>query len=175
MYDLPTVIEGPAAAVSLADARATRLFDDSDQDAYVTMLLKVAQQQIEGPTGTLGRTIGLTKYRLNVPVRCAIDSGRLLLPPFIDITSDTTSGNVRTIEYRAGYGDPGPALPEPIKYAIVLMAAQLAETMPDEAGDIRRKIVEGVGTFEYAATVDATSAMSAAAARLLAPFKVYRV
>lgn len=176
MNNLPIIIEGPAAAVTFADAKATKLFADSDGQPYVEMLLRVAQQQIDGPEGWLGRAIGLTKFRMVLPANCTFDAERVSLPPFVDVTSDIAVNGVRTIEWRSGYGaTPAAPLPEPIKYAIVLMASQLAATMPIEGGEVKRETVDGIGSTDFTVSDQAADQMGDAAQRLLQPFKVWRV
>lgn len=171
MYE-PTVIAGPAAAVSSAEAKASQVFAADDDDNYVNLLLSVAQAQIDGWTGWLGRAIGIQTLEVTVPACWTLDKN-CLLPPYVDTVSDTLSedGRTRAFRYRAGYL----TVPAPIKFAIILMAGALRDAKPDEGGEIRRETVDGVGSLDFQLADGAGAAMSSAAQGLLQPFKVFRL
>lgn len=171
MYE-PTVIAGPAAAVTAAEAKASQVFSADDDDSYVELLLSIAQAQIDGWTGWLGRAIGLQTLEVTVPACWTFDRS-CLLPPYVDTVTDTLSedGLTRAFRYRAGYT----TVPAPIKHAIILMAGALRDATPSDGGEIKSRTVDGVGRFDYTTSDGAGDAMKNAAMALLANYKVLRV
>jgi hypothetical protein len=167
------VVEPPERVVSASDARAAKVFSADDDDDYVNLLLDVAQAEIDGWDGWLGRAIGEQVLEMTMPASCKVDASAFPLPPFISIVSDTVSddGKTRTVRWNAGYADG--EIPAPIRHAIILMAGQLRDVVPSDVGDIKRKTVEGVGTWEYSLPDGAAEAMKSAAKRLLAPYRIY--
>lgn len=171
MYE-PTVIVAPAIAVTAAEAKASQVFSADDDDSYVNLLLSIAQAQIDGWSGWLGRAVGVQTLEVTVPDCWVLDKS-CLLPPYIDTVTDIVSedGLTRAFRYRAGYL----TVPAPIKHAIILMAGALRDAKPDEGGEIRREMVDGVGSLEYQLADSGAAEMSSAAQNLLRPYKVLRV
>jgi hypothetical protein len=166
------VIEPPDVVVTPDDARLTRVFKADDEDEYVEMLLSIAQSEIDGPQGWLGRAIGEQDLEATFPACFQPTEERLPYPPLIEVLSNELSGDgcTRKIIWRAGYEEVPPAL----KHAIIMMAGELRDAVPNDGGDIKRKTVDGVGSWEYSLPGGAADAMKSAAERLLAPFRVYR-
>lgn len=172
-----TIIDAADEAVSVEDAKKTKVFSDDDDDDYIRALLDVAQSQIDGPDAWLGRSIGLQTLQISVPAYVVIDTIRLPLPPYVETVSDVISvdGVTRTFQWDAGYGsDPAKPLPAAVKHAIIMMAGVLRDATPDEGGALKRQTVEGVGVFDYGVPDGGAAAMKAAAENLLGPYKVFR-
>ena len=170
---VPVLITGPAAAVTVAEARASRVFAASDNDAYITLLLSIAQSQIDGWNGSLGRAVGLQTLEVQIAASRFWSTLCLPLPPFVGLTSDTLSGDgrTRTIRYQAGYA----TVPLALKHAIILMAGVLRDAVPDDEGSIRRETVDGLGSFEYSLPDGAADVMQKSADSLLKLYRVPRV
>ena len=137
------VIEGPEPAVSLVEAkRHLRIVDTdgdgnvlpSEDDPYVEALIAAAQGHIDGPTGWLGRAIGVQTLeadldgfvydRIDLPYRPIIDivsvsyqesAGQAITlgPSFYQLRGDQLGSawgqnwpmsRKARIRYRAGYG-----------------------------------------------------------------------
>ena len=92
-----SVISGPAAAVSAADAKAAGVFSSDDADALVTLMLAAAQGTIDGPDGWLGRAVGLQTLELSTAgdLGCVRWPDRIKLP-YIPIRSITSVKSVAT-------------------------------------------------------------------------------
>lgn len=97
-----TVIERPAAIVSLAEAKGRLRVDHSDDDSLIDALILAAQQHIDAPSGWLWRAIGLQTLELSLdgryldPTEC-VD---LPYPPFVHLVSytyDDLTGSVQTL------------------------------------------------------------------------------
>lgn len=87
------VINPPTPAVTWEDADAhLRLEGDSDQQAYVESLIAAAQAHIDGPSGWLGRAIGVQtlEARFSLP---SCGSIRLPYPPVLELL------NVKYLNY----------------------------------------------------------------------------
>jgi hypothetical protein len=170
---IPVVVEGPEPAVSVTEAKASKVFSDDDGDAYIQLLISIAQAQIDGSEGTLGRAIGVQTLKLEMPAGLPVDTSRLPLPNYIETVSNDLSsdGRSRSFVWKAGYEK----VPAPIKHAIIMMAGVLRAAMPDEGGAVRRETVDGVGSQDYTVPNDASEAMQKVAANLLRPYKVLRV
>lgn len=85
------VISGPAVVVQASEARTARVFSADDGDDYVNALLAIAQAQIDGPTGWLGRAIGAQTLELRCDYFGAFDT-RLLCPPVKQVVSVEVEG-----------------------------------------------------------------------------------
>lgn len=170
---IPVVVEGPAPAVSVEEAKTSKVFSEADGDSYIEMLLAIAQAQIDGSEGMLRRAVGVQTLKLDLPAGLPIDTSRLPLPNYIETVSNDLSsdGRSRTFVWRAGYQP----VPAPIKHAIIMMAGVLRAAMPDEGGAVRRETVEGIGSQDYTVPNDASEAMQKVAASLLRPYRVPRV
>jgi len=198
------VIEPAARAVTAEEAKAAHVFAQDDDDAMVQTLLDVAQAQIDGPGGWLGRAIGEQTLELRIdsfswtvrlphrpvsgivaveyldqngvvqtldPAQYELADNRLV-PAFGSSwpAARCQPGSVR-IRYEAGYE--ASDVPAPIRRAIMLMAAELKGLGAGASGEIRREVVEGVGTIDYQVSSMVAGAMRAAADHLLMPFQVY--
>lgn len=173
---IPVVVIGPAQVVTAADAKAVKVFASDDEDSYIAALLAVAQSQIDGWNGWLGRAIGLQTLEVELAASLDWSPHCLPLPPYVDTISEVIADGIRTVRYRAGYGA-SPALPLPaaIKHAIILMAGTLRDAAPSDEGALKRETIDGVGSFDYALPDGAADAMQKAAQNLLAPYRVYRL
>ena len=175
---IPVVIEGPAAVVTATEAKAAKVFSADDGDSYIDALLAVAQSQIDGSEGTLGRAIGLQTLEITVPANCTVDISRLPLPNYVTTVSDTLSvdGRTRAFRWRAGYGaSPAQPVPAALKHAIIMMAGVLRDAVPADEGALKSKTVDGVGRWDYSLPDGAAASMQKAADSLLAQFRVPRV
>jgi hypothetical protein len=173
---IPVVIEGPAIVVTAAEAKAAKVFSADDGDSYINMLLAVAQSQIDGSDGILGRAIGLQTLELTVFAHTVVDTSRLPLPNYIDTVSDTLSqdGRTRAFRWRAGYPDAA-SVPAAIKHAIIMMAGVLRDAVPADEGALKSKTIDGVGRWDYSLPDGAAASMQKCADSLLAQFRVPRV
>lgn len=170
---IPVVVVQPVPAVTVTEAKASKVFTAEDGDSYIETLLSIAQAQIDGSAGILGRAIGVQTLQLTLPAGHCVDTDALPLPNYIETVSDDLSedGRTRTFKWKAGY----PTVPAPIKYAIIMMAGVLRSAMPSEGGEVRRETVEGIGSKDYTVSSDAADKMQAAAENLLRGYKVPRV
>lgn len=172
----PVLISGPEIVVTAAEARATGVFTPGDADAYVNLLLRIAQEDLEGSDGRLGRAIGLQTLQIEVPASCTIDTSRLPLPPYIETVSDVVNGVTRTFQWKAGYGaNPAMPIPAAIKHAIIMMAGVLRDAVPADEGVLKSKTVDGVGRWDYSLPDGAAASMQKAADALLSRYWVPRV
>jgi hypothetical protein len=168
------VVEGPARAVLAVEAKATGVFGDDEEDNLVQLLLDIAQAQIDGWDGWLGRAVGLQTLEIKRPTDCVLDLGQLPLPPYVQTVSDVVTDGVRTFRWKAGYGEtPAKPLPAPIRHAIILMAGILRDAVPDAGGGIRRETVDGIGSTDYALPNGAAEAMRKTADNLLSTFRIF--
>lgn len=93
---------------------------------------------------------------------------------FVDLAYDKVWPTVAsraegvTVTYVAGFGAAS-AVPQPIKEAIRLLVMDLYFGMRDRA--IRKEVVDGVGSTEWQAMVDAKDVFVCAADALLAPYR----
>lgn len=97
---MPTVvITPPSAVVTAAEAKASGVFSSDDDNTYVDLLLAVAQGQIDGPPGWLGRAIGTQTLEWRGD-DFGCEDIRLLYPPVVSITSvkyDDSDGVEQTV------------------------------------------------------------------------------
>lgn len=164
----PKLIEGPAIAATPAEAKAVGVFSADDNDAYIETMLAIAQSEIDGWDGWLGRAIGEQTLEVTVPGSWEFDED-CLLGPFIEEVSDVEqSDGTRKYQYKAGYQ----TIPPAIKHAIILMAAELSDAVPDEGGLIKRETIDGIGSQEFSLPDGAAASMRSAAGRLLERFWV---
>ena len=167
------VIEPPELVVTAAEARTARVFTDADDDDYVDMLLEIAQSEIDGPSGWLGRCIGEQQLQVTLTALADVRLDCLPYRPVTEIISNVLSddGCTRIVEYRAG--QPVEEVPKRIKHAIIMMAGALKDATPSEGGFLKKKTVDGVGSREYTLPDGAADAMKTAAERLLSTYQVY--
>lgn len=166
-------------------------------DDVVDALIAAATEELDGPTGWLGRAIGRQTLELRLlgfPCRGGI---MLPLPPVASVVSLTYSNgsggdvamppsdialetdclvapvgwpsgeNVR-IRYVAGYE----AVPSRVKVAVQLRVGELAQQMGRDV-TLRKEVVEGIGSFEYDTGSDKQrSATSKAVESLLGGLRV---
>ena len=167
------VIEPPENVVTAEEAKSARVFTDADDDDYVDMLLEIAQSEIDGPQGWLGRCIGEQQLQVTLPASADVRIDCLPYRPVTEIISDVLSddGCTRVVDYWAG--QPVEEVPKRIKHAIILMAGALRDATPDVGGFIKRETVDGIGSTEYSLPDGAADAMKSAAERLLASYRVF--
>lgn len=167
------VVELPERVVSATEARLARVFTDDDENDYVEGLLEIAQSEIDGPTGWLGRCIGEQRLRITLPGAADVRIDCLPYGPVSEIVSNVLSedGCTRVIEYRAG--QPIEDVPKRIKHAIIMMAGMLRDAVPADEGSLKSKTVDGVGRWDYSLPDGAADAMKSAAERLLSTYRVY--
>ncbi|WP_336800807.1 head-tail connector protein [Kaistia sp. MMO-174] len=72
------VVEAPAAVVTWAEAKAHLRLDGDDEQTYVETLIAAATAWIDGPSGWLGRAIGLQEL---VTVFDSFDDPLMLMAP----------------------------------------------------------------------------------------------
>jgi hypothetical protein len=99
------VIEPPELVVTAEEARTARVFTADDDDEYVEGLLEIAQSEIDGPAGWLGRSIGVQTLQVTFPSCTDVRPECLPYRPVIEILSNVLSedGCHRIVEYRAGH------------------------------------------------------------------------
>lgn len=150
------VIEPPSPVVTLLEAKQHLVVDpgNTDDDILIGAFIDAATTWLDGPTGWLGRALGIQVLELQ---SCHWPSGvdDLPFPPLVDVISATyvdpsgdeydlpypwdfdnmpdvrgNPGDVR-VRYRAGYGfaSGNPvvwtnSVPAPIKVAIMMLVAQ---------------------------------------------------
>lgn len=192
------VITAPAALMTAVQARAGMPALAEVDAAVLDDLIASAADEIGGPTGWLGRSLGVQTLELRLPsfpcggialplmpivemvsVTYADAGGDVVVPPAdYEMRTDSLvpkggwpSGcNVR-IRYKAGY-DPVPAI---IKTAVKLRVGEIAMQFGRDA-TLRKVVVEGVGSFEYDVGADAKrSATSRAVEALLSGLRVLTV
>jgi hypothetical protein len=197
------VIDPPPAVVTPAEAKTAGVFLVSDDDTMVTMLLAVAQADIDGPPGWLGRSIGVQTLEMRQPrfgrtfielpcgpVRSIVsivygaDAATLPSDQYV-LYSGGTVGPVAggswpvargpdsvRIRFQAGYDTD--KVPKNIKYAVMLMAAQLRAAGISDV-QLRSQTAEGIGSRTFLDPTDKAKMLTGTAERLLQPFKVIRV
>lgn len=167
------VITPPELVVTADEARTARVFTDADDDEYVGALLEIAQSEIDGPSGWLGRSIGVQTLQVTLPACADVRLDCLPYRPAIEILSNELSadGLTRSVEYRAGQEIDD--VPRRIKHAIIMMAGTLRDAVPADEGALKSKTVDGVGRWDYSLPDGAAAAMKSAAERLLSTYQVY--
>jgi len=81
-----TLITGPTADIlSLTEAKEHLRVDDTDSDTYITELVSVVTQMLDGRSGTLGRALMTQTWELALEE--FEDDIRLPLPPLQSVTS----------------------------------------------------------------------------------------
>jgi len=81
-----TLITGPTADIlSLTEAKDHLRVDDTDSDTYITDLISVVTQMLDGRSGTLGRALMTQTWELAIEE--FDDDIRLPLPPLQSVTS----------------------------------------------------------------------------------------
>jgi uncharacterized phiE125 gp8 family phage protein len=85
------VVEPPAAAVSLEEAKRHLRVDHPDDDALITSLIAAAQGHVDGPGGWLGRAIGVQtlEARLSGMPGCGV---LLPYPPLVGVQEISFEG-----------------------------------------------------------------------------------
>ena len=167
------VIDPPERVVSAEEAREVRVFTVDDDDGYIEMLLEIAQSEIDGPSGWLGRSIGMQTLQVTLPAYADVRLDCLPYRPAIEVLSNQLSedGLSRSVEYRAGQEIDD--VPRRIKHAIIMMAGTLRDAVPADEGVLKSKTVDGVGRWDYSLPDGAAAAMKSAAERLLSTYQVY--
>jgi hypothetical protein len=183
------VITVPAPIMTAAQAQAGMPALAGVDEGVLVDLVAAASEEIGGPTGWLGRSLGEQTLELRLP---AFPCGGIALPlvPIVEMVSITytdaggdvvmpeadyelrtdrvvpksgwPSGcNVR-IQYKAGY-NPVPAI---IRTAVKLRVGELAMQFGRDA-TLKKEVVEGVGSFEYDVGADAKRSVTSRAVEAL--------
>lgn len=192
------VITAPEAIMTAEQARAGMPALAGVDDGVVEDLVAAAAEEIGGPTGWLGRSLGVQTLELRLPsfscggialplvpiveiesITYANDGGDVVMPPAdYELRTDRVvpkggwpSGcNVR-IRYKAGYAQ----VPAIIRTAVKLRVGEIAMQFGRDA-TLKKEVVEGVGSFEYDVSADAKrSATSRAVEALLGGLRVLTV
>lgn len=192
------VITPPAAIMTAVQAQAGMPALAGVDTGVLDDLIAAAADEIGGPAGWLGRSLGMQTLELRllafpcggvalplvpivemVSVTYADCSGDVVMPPAdYDLRTDRvvpksgwpTGCNVR-IQYKAGY-NPVPAI---IKTAVKLRVGEIAMQFGRDA-TLKKEVVEGVGSFEYDVGADARrSATGRAVEALLGGLRVLTV
>lgn len=195
------VITAPQPIMTAEQVRAGMPALAGVADAVLDGLIAAATEELDGPTGWLGRSLGAQVLELRAS---AFPCGgiRLALPPIGAVDAVTyadasgadvviaqseynlcgdvvlpahswpAGGNVR-VRYSAGYA--ADALPGRIKIAVQLRVGELNMQMQRD-GALKKEVVDGVGSFEYeVGSGGARSATSRAVESLLAGLRVWSI
>lgn len=185
------VIIPPAPIVSPGDISGGH----ADDDARVLAMIESAQEDIDGPTGWLGRALGVQTLEL----RCACLPAHLPFRPIIEIETVTVGGETvdspewrddgsltwpsgaprgeTVIRYIAGYnGDPVKdggtgKVPERARQAIILMVKGMLDMTEHDVFQTQESVV-GVGSSARSVTPYVSQAVREAAENLLYRLKV---
>lgn len=194
---LIAVITAPQPIMTAMAARAGMPALAAVPDGVLDLLISSATEEIDGPTGWLGRSIGEQVLELRAS-EFPCGGIRLPLPPIGVVQSVTYSDqngadvvvapadyslcdavllpaqswpygrNVR-IRYGAGYAE----VPSRIKVAVQLRVGELASQIGRD-GTLKKEVVEGVGSFEFDLGISgARSVTSRAVESLLAGLQVW--
>lgn len=162
-----TVISPPKSVLTLEQAKRHLRVDHEDDDEYIADLIAVAVGWLDGPTGWLGRSLGMQTLEANFPACIEPEARSYPCPPFLGPVSETPSvdGQTIAVAWQAGYlpavaNDPDApcAIPAPIRHAILLMIGHLYSNRDAVTASAAQPATLPLG-------VDA----------LLAPFRVWRV
>lgn len=198
------VIEGPVPIMTAGEVQAGMPALSNIPDEVLDDIIAAAVEELDGPTGWLGRSIGMQTLELQLPAfpPCSGFAGlRLRLPPVIGMVSVTYAGSdgadvvVPAADYRlhgdclftAGAAWPAgrdvrvryeagyEEIPSRIKLAVQLRVGELAAQFGRD-GTLKKEVVEGIGSFEYDVGGDAKrSATSRAVEALLSGLRVLTV
>jgi hypothetical protein len=165
------VIDPPLPIVTHEEAIASGIFAADDDEALIESLLEVAQQQIDGPNGTLNACFGDQVLEETFCVDDEWTTADLVYQPYIETISDTTSedGKTRTVRYRAGYIDPAD-VPAPVRRAVIRMA-KAVQSSESNFGAVRSEQVDGVGRIDYQVSETVESMLKGMTESLLAPYR----
>lgn len=194
------VIDAPQPIMTAAEARAGLPALGELSDEVIDVLVAAATEELDGPTGWLGRAIGMQLIELQMPAFPACGAISLPLPPIVEVESigyrDSTgaavelhpsdywvsasrvcpaahwpSGRDVRVRYRAGYED----IPSRIKVAVQLRVGEMATQLGRDA-TLKKEVVEGVGSFEFdVGGNDKPSATSRAVETLLGGLRVMTI
>ncbi|WP_291209004.1 hypothetical protein [Hyphomonas sp.] len=118
-------------------------------------------------------TITSIKYRDEENVEHTIDGESYeLIDGYVVRAEGYSWPTAKSVKIRYVAGQAAADVPKAIKHGLILMAAEL-KTAGGISGAIRREVVEGVGTFDYALPDIAAETLRKTGERLLAPFRVY--
>ena len=176
------VIDKPAPIAMPADVPGAH----AANDPLVTMMLAAAQAHIDGPSGWLGRCLGV--QTLEWSGECWPEEGRLPYPPLIEVLSISykdasgaekslpinqlanprDAGSAIRIRYRAGYADP----PANAKAAVILMAMGLT-SFAEANGGLRGFTVEGAFSRQFNSPELVARVRTQAVENLLQPLRVF--
>lgn len=181
------VVDGPAPIITPADVPG----DHDGDDARMAALIAAAQAEIDGPTGWLGRALGVQT------IECHTDRWPRELPyhPVIELVSTTVDsepvagvqlrndgrlvvpGAARcgeiVIRYRAGYDEETTGKVPANAKAAVMLAVNVLRSMSE--GDVfaEAESVNGIGSETRKITTAASETIERTIRNLLAPLQVY--
>lgn len=156
-------------------------------DPFVTLMLRAAQDHIDGPPGWLGRSLGVQTLELTgaswpefLPFGPIIsiesvsyvdmDGATQTLPPnALDTPSALPATKAVTIRYRTGYDAP----PANARAAVVLLALGLMAS-GEVGGGLRSFEVQGAFTKQFNSPELMARVRTQAVESLLQPLRVYR-
>lgn len=190
-----------AAPVSLAELKTQLGVTGDSQDAQLQSLLDTAVALIEGPYG-IGVCLTPQTWQLSLDgFTRQIEIPLGPVTEIVSITYRDESGTNQTVtewlvdvdaepaRIRASRGESWPAAlcepgsvkiqfvagfeetPAPLKHAVLLTCKSLRR-VGDNSALLRREVVEGVGTFDYAAADVATQVFDQTIERLIGPYRV---
>ena len=108
----------------------------------------------------------------NYTVDIQINRGWLVYASSFSAPAIMDTINAVKVRFRAGYGDAGSDVPEPIRQAMVLNVGQ-TRMLTGSALGLKRETLEGVGSWEYVLSEQGSAVMTSAAAALLAPYRIF--
>jgi len=137
--------EAPVPLVTLDHAKLHLRVDGADEDGYITDLIAVAVETIDGYSGRLGRAIVTQTWALHLPRFPSCRQIDLPLPPLQDVTSITyrdASGVAQTLSSATYDVLDGP------KSAVVLKSGQAWPSTGDHPRAATITFVAGYGEPE---------------------------
>lgn len=196
------VIEAPDPIVSLEEAKKHLIVDHNDDDDLIRALIESATTWIDGPTGWLGRSLGVQTLELRTcdfySLSCQSDTIPLPFPPVLQIVSISyrDANDVLMVlpsdRYEASFGgvrprsDGWPAVntgPEAVRIQYKVGQARENPDIPGQwivevAAPIRTAVLMLVGQWyavREAVSFDASvEKLPFSVEALLQPYRIYR-